>query len=133
MAPEDALHRPAWSWVTPLLSWAILLCFGLLGAVIGLCLVVGGPKNHVQQFHVGGMADALCTMTVIVVLTMVLPNYTKSSAGGTYNSMQLGFTAFSTLTLFVVALTLRTGNTTIQPGIVHLVIFAIYLFFSVVP
>lgn len=34
------------------------------------------------------------------------------------------------LTLFVVALTLRTGNTTLQPGVVHLVLFAAYLVFS---
>jgi Ca2+:H+ antiporter len=37
------------------------------------------------------------------------------------------------LSLFVAALSLRTGNTTAQPGIVHLVLFAVYLFFSFVP
>lgn len=38
-----------------------------------------------------------------------------------------------TTTLFVVALTLRTGNTTVQPGVLHLVLFATYLFFNFVP
>lgn len=37
------------------------------------------------------------------------------------------------LTLFVTAMSLRTGNTTFQPGLVHLMIFAVYLFFSFVP
>lgn len=73
----------------------------ILNAIIGLCLVVGGRKNHVQQFHVEGMTDALCTMTVIIVLAMVLPNYTSSAAGGTYNPVQLGFVAMATLVLFV--------------------------------
>lgn len=36
-------------------------------------------------------------------------------------------------TLFVTALTLRTGNTTVQPGVLHLVLFAAYLFFNFVP
>lgn len=73
----------------------------ILNGIIGLCLVVGGRKNHVQQFHVEGMTDALCTMTVIIVLAMVLPNYTSSAADGTYSPMQLGFVAVMTLVLFV--------------------------------
>lgn len=38
-----------------------------------------------------------------------------------------------TMTLFLTALSLRTGNTTLQPGLAHLVLFAIYIFFSFVP
>lgn len=37
------------------------------------------------------------------------------------------------LTLFVVALSLRTGRTNLQPGIIHLLLFAAYLFFSFNP
>ena len=37
------------------------------------------------------------------------------------------------LSLFVVSISLRTGRTTILPGIVHLVMFAAYLFLSFVP
>lgn len=37
------------------------------------------------------------------------------------------------LSLFIVAISLRTGLTTILPGIVHLCIFITYLFFSFVP
>lgn len=51
--------------------------------------------------------------------------------------LTLGLDAKSTvllvLTLFVTAMSLRTGNTTFQPGLVHLMIFAVYLFFSFVP
>ena len=37
------------------------------------------------------------------------------------------------LTLLVSAITLATGRTTVLQGIVHLVIFAVFLFFAVVP
>ncbi len=48
--------------------------------------------------------------------------------------LELGLDGASTvllaLSLFATALTLRTGNTTLQPGVMHLGIFAAYLFFS---
>ena len=51
--------------------------------------------------------------------------------------LELGLDAKSlvllVLSLFVVSNSLRTGNTNMLPGIVHLVIFAAYLFFSFVP
>jgi Ca2+:H+ antiporter len=37
------------------------------------------------------------------------------------------------LTLFVTSISLRTGRTTVLQGIVHLVLFAAYLFLSFVP
>jgi Ca2+:H+ antiporter len=37
------------------------------------------------------------------------------------------------LTLLVGVITLGTGRTTVLQGIVHLVIFAVFLFFAVVP
>lgn len=72
----------------------------ILNAIIGLSLIVGGRKHGIQQFHVEGMTDALCTMTVIIVLAMILPNFTGSSVPGTYSPVQLGFVAGITLVLF---------------------------------
>ena len=37
------------------------------------------------------------------------------------------------ITLLVGVITLRTGRTTVLQGIVHLVIFTVFLFFAVVP
>lgn len=73
----------------------------ILNAIIGLCLVVGGRRHRVQQFHVEGMTDALCTMTVIIVLAMVLPNYLTSTPDASYSPLQLNFVAVATLVLFV--------------------------------
>jgi Ca2+:H+ antiporter len=38
-----------------------------------------------------------------------------------------------TLTLFISVITLGTGRTTVLQGIIHLAIFAVFLFFAVVP
>jgi Ca2+:H+ antiporter len=42
-------------------------------------------------------------------------------------------TVLLVLSLFVVSISLRTGRTTMLPGVVHLVMFAAYLFLSFVP
>ena len=42
-------------------------------------------------------------------------------------------TALLVLTLFTAALSLGTGRATVMQGTVHLVIFAVYLFFTVMP
>jgi len=51
--------------------------------------------------------------------------------------LELGLDAKSTvllvMSLFIVANTLRTGNTTMLSGFIHIAIFIIYLFFSFVP
>ena len=51
--------------------------------------------------------------------------------------LELGLDGKSTvlliLTLFVASISLRTGRTNIQLGLVHLVLFAAYLFLSFVP
>lgn len=90
--PADALALPR-----DTIFAAVMI---ILNGIIGLCLVVGGRRHRVQKFHVEGMTDALCTMTVIIVLAMVLPNYLGSSPDGTYTSFQLSFVAVATLVLF---------------------------------
>lgn len=72
----------------------------ILNGIIGASLLAGGRKNGVQQFNLEGVTDALCTTTVIVVIALVLPNYTTSTEGPTYTPVQMGFVAAITLTMF---------------------------------
>ena len=72
----------------------------ILNGIIGASLIVGGRKHRVQKFHVDGMSDALCTMVVIIVLAMILPNVTGSTPDGVYTPGQLIFVAVVTLVLF---------------------------------
>lgn len=72
----------------------------ILNGIIGLSLLVGGRRHRVQTFNVEGMTDALCTITLILVLAMVLPNYVGGVDGPVYTPVQLGFVALATLVLF---------------------------------
>lgn len=72
----------------------------ILNGIVGLSLLMGGRKNTVQKFNLEGTTDALCTISLIVVITMVLPNFT-GAANGVYTPMQLGFVALLTLGVFI--------------------------------
>jgi Ca2+:H+ antiporter len=66
----------------------------------------------------------------LTVLTLVLPHFTVSEPGLFHASSQLAFVAALSL---VALLSLGTGRTTILQGAVHLVIFGVYLFTTVIP
>lgn len=72
----------------------------ILNGIIGLSLLLGGRKNHVQQFNLEGTTDALCTISLIVVVTMLLPNFT-GAANGVYTPVQLGFVALLALFAYI--------------------------------
>lgn len=72
----------------------------ILNGLIGLSLLMGGRKNSVQQFNLEGTTDALCSVTLIVVITMVLPNFTGAGTG-VYSPVQLGFIAVLIMFIFV--------------------------------
>ena len=73
----------------------------ILNGIIGFSLLIGGRKHQIQGFNLEGVTAALGTMTIIVVITLILPNYvTSSSQIGVYNKTQLIFVALITLILF---------------------------------
>jgi Ca2+:H+ antiporter len=50
----------------------------ILTGIIGMCLLVGGARFKEQVFSLQGVSAALVTLTAIMVLTLILPNYTTS-------------------------------------------------------
>ena len=72
----------------------------ILNGLIGASLLVGGGRHHVQGFQLEGINAALGTLTVIVVFTLILPNYSTSAPGPAYTSSQLLFVAAATMVLF---------------------------------
>lgn len=83
----------------------------ILNAIIGLSLLIGGRKHCVQGFNLEGVTAALGTMTVIVVFSLILPNYVKSSgAAGIYSAQQLIFIALITLVMFAAFTKFQTGG-----------------------
>jgi len=72
----------------------------ILNGMLGLCLLVGASRHRVQTFGVDGVSAALATLAAIVVLTLVLPNYTTTVAGPIYSKGQLAFVAVVSLVLY---------------------------------
>jgi Ca2+:H+ antiporter len=72
----------------------------ILNGMLGLCLLVGASRHRVQTFGLDGVSAALATLAAIVVLTLVLPNYTTTVPGPVYSSSQLGFVAIVALVLY---------------------------------
>ncbi len=72
----------------------------ILNGIVGLCLLLGGARFREQTFGLHGVSASLATLAAIVVLTLVLPNYTVSNPGPFYTPGQLGFIAVVSLCLY---------------------------------
>jgi Ca2+:H+ antiporter len=72
----------------------------ILNGMVGLCLLTGSLKHGEQTFGRYGVNAALATLASIVVLTLVLPNYTTTKPGPFYSPSQLVFVAIVTLILY---------------------------------
>ncbi len=72
----------------------------ILNGIVGLCLLMGGSRFGEQNFRQPGVSASLATLAAIVVLTLVLPNYTTSVAGPVYSPSQLAFVAVVSLILY---------------------------------
>ncbi|CUB00289.1 calcium:proton antiporter [Thiomonas bhubaneswarensis] len=72
----------------------------ITGGVIGLSLLAGGLRHHVQAFQTEAARPALAILLALSVLTLVLPRFTTSAPGGQYSVPQLVFTAVVSLVLW---------------------------------
>ena len=72
----------------------------ILNGMVGLCILVGAQRHHEQTFTLTGVSASLATLAAIVTLTLVLPNYTLTTAGPVYSTSQLGFIAVVSLVLY---------------------------------
>lgn len=73
----------------------------ILNLIIGLCFLLGGARFGEQSFILPGISTALTTLAAIVVLTLILPNFTTSVSGPRYSDSQLSFVAVVSLVLYV--------------------------------
>jgi Ca2+:H+ antiporter len=68
--------------------------------ILGVCLLAGGLRFRELEFHAGGTSSLLAVLAVLSGLTLILPNYTTSTPGPTYNSAQLVFASAAALVLY---------------------------------
>ncbi|MGY2048773.1 calcium:proton antiporter [Methylobacterium sp. JK268] len=76
-------------------SAVMIICNGL----VGLCLLAGGVRHHIQGFQLEGALAALAVLAALVTLTLVLPNFVDT-AGPVFTVPQLLFAAAASLILY---------------------------------
>ena len=74
----------------------MIVCNG----IVGLCLLSGGVRHHVQGFQLQGALAALAVLAALTVLTLIVPNVTTSTAGPTLSPAQLVFAGIISLVLY---------------------------------
>jgi Ca2+:H+ antiporter len=74
----------------------MIVCNG----IVGLCLLLGGVRHHVQGFQVEGANAALAVLAALTILTLIVPNVTTSGAGPTFSTAQLVFAGTISLVLY---------------------------------
>ncbi|WP_284619257.1 calcium:proton antiporter [Aquabacterium humicola] len=96
-------------------SALMIICNGL----VGLCLLVGGLHHREQSFRVEGANTGVAALVALSTLSLVLPAFTTSTAGGTYSVAQLLFAAVASLALwaaYVFFQTVRHRDYFLPPG-----------------
>ena len=82
----------------------MIICTG----VLGLCVLVGGLAHREQSFRAEGAGAGLAALIVMATLTLVLPDFTTTTPGGTYSSGQLGFVAVASGALWAIFVFIQT-------------------------
>ena len=80
----------------------------ILNLLLGLCLLVGARHREEARFTRTGATAALGTLSTLLVLTLVLPNYTTTTAGPVFSTSQLAFVAAFALILYLTFVFVQT-------------------------
>jgi Ca2+:H+ antiporter len=102
---QASAQIPIWTIAAPVFAAAVLFAAGLglggfmvifiavglagsvfaavmiiLNGIIGLCLLLGGAKHREQSFSLDGVSASLVALGTIVIMTLVFPNFTVTTA-----------------------------------------------------
>jgi Ca2+:H+ antiporter len=72
----------------------------VLNGMIGLALLLGGLRHHEQEYNLQGANSFLSLIVPLTVLGLVLPNFTRASAGPTLSVFQSVFLAIMSLGIY---------------------------------
>ena len=82
----------------------------VLNGVVGLSLVVGGLKHHMQDYSLPGASAYLSVIIPLVTIALILPSVTGSTDEATLNSTQSVLFAGATIVLYAIFLLIQTGR-----------------------
>lgn len=80
----------------------------ILNGILGFCLLVGGIRHKEQYFSKSSVNTGLVSLMALIVLTLILPNYTTSIYGPRYSIPQLIFVAVACLVIYTSFLFIQT-------------------------
>ncbi|MGA7073613.1 calcium:proton antiporter [Bradyrhizobium sp.] len=82
----------------------MIVCNGL----VGVCILAGGLRYREQDIQVSGSNLYLSVLSVLATITLIMPNYTLTTPGPVYSTVQLGFVSTVTILLYGVFLYTQT-------------------------
>ncbi len=88
------------------MMFAVLMI--VLNGMVGVSLLLGGFRHVEQSFNLQGANAFLSVLTPLAVLSLILPNFTKSTPDSSFNVPQSEFLIVSTLGLYGIFLAMQT-------------------------
>ena len=84
----------------------------VMNGIVGLGLLVGGLRHGAQRYNMQGAAAYLATIIPLSVIAFILPNFTRSTPGGTLTyGQEIAFSIFC-LALYATFLVVQTARHT---------------------
>lgn len=80
----------------------------ILNGILGISFVIGGAKYREQFFMRSSGTTYLVSLVAILVLTLILPNYTSTERGPFYSEAQLVFVSIACLVIYGTFLMVQT-------------------------
>jgi Ca2+:H+ antiporter len=81
-----------------------------LNGLVGFSLLLGGLRHREQNYNLQGAGAYLNTIMALVVLGLVMPNFTTSLSGPRFTTIQEIFLISLTLILYAIFLIIQTGR-----------------------
>lgn len=78
--------------------------------VVGICLTLGGWRHRHQHLSREGTGAYLSVLIALTTLTLILPNYTLTSAAGTFSAAQLALVSLLSVLLYAAFVFVQAGR-----------------------
>jgi Ca2+:H+ antiporter len=79
-----------------------------LNGFVGLCLLLGGLLYREQHYNLQGVNSYINVIMTLAVLGLVLPNFTTTTSGPTFSTLQAIFLVVVSLLLYAIFLLIQT-------------------------
>lgn len=86
--------------------YAILMI--ALNGIVGLSLLLGGIRYREQRYNLRGSLEFISVIMVLAVISLVLPDFTQSTADPTFSRGQSVFLVLTSLVIYTIFLGMQT-------------------------